>query len=544
MKRFKNWSILSQITLLPILMVLGVCILQFVNHSTGITVIKHLLPTLEANLLEDNKKLLKVAVDNEVANLAESIKGITDPAERDQLIIKLTDPIRFFEDKSGYFFSYRTNGIRINVPIDKSKNGQDMSQLKDPHGVPFVMELCKGGFSQYVFAKPNQGEVPKLSYGKIIPGTDVMIGTGFYIDNIEKESARMQTAFMAESSKYMKITSAIGGLLTIFLIIVVTKMTVTSIAGPLRKSVCVLERLADGDFTQHLVVTGKNESGRMAEALNRAMKSLSSAMADIAGNSTTLAAASEQLAAVSQTMGSTAEETATQSTVVAAACTQVSQNIETLATASEEMDSSIREIASNSTAAVGITSDAARLTLTATTTISKLGQSSQEIGEVVKAITSIAQQTNLLALNATIEAARAGEAGKGFAVVANEVKELARETAKATEDISAKIATIQSDTENAVLAIEQISGIMNRISDIQNSNAGSVEEQSATTSEMSRNVSEASRGSQEIAMNINGVAQAATDTASAAHDTLSAAKDLSKISVNLHQLVSRFKISA
>jgi methyl-accepting chemotaxis protein len=123
---------------------------------------------------------------------------------------------------------------------------------------------------------------------------------------------------------------------------------------------------------------------------------------------------------------------------------------------------------------------------------------------VIKVITSIAQQTNLLALNATIEAARAGEAGKGFAVVANEVKELAKETAKATEDISRKIEAIQADTQGAVEAIARISGIINQISDIQNTIASAVEEQSATTNEIGRNISEASKGSTEIAQNIGG----------------------------------------
>ncbi len=119
-------------------------------------------------------------------------------------------------------------------------------------------------------------------------------------------------------------------------------------------------------------------------------------------------------------------------------------------------------------------------------TVSKLGASSVEIGNVVKVITSIAEQTNLLALNATIEAARAGEAGKGFAVVAGEVKDLAQATAKATEDISRRIETIQADTAGAVEAIGQISAVIGQINDYQTTIASAVEEQTATTNEMSR----------------------------------------------------------
>ena len=144
-------------------------------------------------------------------------------------------------------------------------------------------------------------------------------------------------------------------------------------------------------------------------------------------------------------------------------------------------------------------------------------------------------------MNATIEAARAGEAGKGFAVVANEVKELAKETAKATEDISQKIEAIQGDTKSAVIAIAEISAIINKINDYQNTIASAVEEQTATTNEISRNVAEAAKGSTEIAQNITGVATAAKSTTSGANDTQKAAGELSRMASELQAIVSNFQ---
>jgi methyl-accepting chemotaxis protein len=302
------------------------------------------------------------------------------------------------------------------------------------------------------------------------------------------------------------------------------------------------EAIAAGDLTRDdLKLRSQDELGDLTLAINKMSRSLKSMIMAITENSLHVASASEELSNTSQQITANSEETSAQAKVVSDAAETVSQNLQTVATGAEEMGASIREIAKNATEAAKVATSAVKVAENTTATVSKLGESSNEIGQVIKVITSIAQQ-NLLALNATIEAARAGEAGKGFAVVANEVKELAKETAKATEDISRKIETIQGDTKAAVEAIASISEVINQVNGISSTIATAVEEQNATTNEMSRNVSEAAHGSGEITSNINGVAQAAESTSRGAMDTQKAAQQLVETSAELRRLVERFKI--
>ncbi len=171
--------------------------------------------------------------------------------------------------------------------------------------------------------------------------------------------------------------------------------------------------------------------------------------------------------------------------------------------------------------------------------VAELGAASAEIGDVVRLITSIAEQTNLLALNATIEAARAGELGKGFAVVAGEVKDLAQQTAKATEEITARIGALQASSSTAGQAIGQITEVIQRIGDYTTTIASAVEEQTATTAEPVRGRGcdqQRRRGPHRVRGGRDRV-----HTADAANATQQAATDLTNMATDLTNLVDSFR---
>ncbi|MDI6104658.1 methyl-accepting chemotaxis protein [Actinoplanes sp. NEAU-A12] len=314
------------------------------------------------------------------------------------------------------------------------------------------------------------------------------------------------------------------------------------ITGPLARCVQVLDRVRDGDLTERTGLTGQDEVARLAQALDASTASIAGMVRQVGDSAQHVASASEELSSVAVEMSSAAEQTSAQAGNVAAAAGEVSVNVQTVAAGAEQMGASIREIASSASEAASVSAQATQTATRTNEIVAKLGQSSTEISSVVQLITTIAEQTNLLALNATIEAARAGELGKGFAVVASEVKDLAQETAKATDDISRRIATIQDETEQAVTAIAEITGVTSRINDYTSTIAAAVEEQTATTTEMARSVNDAATGASGIAETIGGVATAANSTATGATQTQATAQELARMAAELQSTIAVYRV--
>jgi methyl-accepting chemotaxis protein len=240
-----------------------------------------------------------------------------------------------------------------------------------------------------------------------------------------------------------------------------------------------------------------------------------------------VSSASTELEASAGMLSSTAERGEELATMVAAASEEASTNVESVASATEEMASSVNEISRQVQQSARMATEAVDQARVTNDRVSALSKAAARIGDVVELINNIAGQTNLLALNATIEAARAGEAGRGFAVVASEVKALAEQTAKATGEIGEQITGIQAATEESVGAIKEISGTIERLSEISSTIAAAVEEQGAATQEISRNVQQAARGTQRVSSHITDVQRGAGETGSASSQVLSAAQSLS-----------------
>ncbi|QGY01807.1 HAMP domain-containing protein [Methylobacterium mesophilicum SR1.6/6] len=385
----------------------------------------------------------------------------------------------------------------------------------------------------------------------------------------EKAAAEDADSAMMRTNR-ASVTASVGIILSIIAALGAAIFGLMRISRPIAAMTSAMSMLAEGEagidipsrdsrnevgamaaavqvFKDNLIRTQKleaeaEEARRVAESQRRAgmRETADRFAAAVSGIIARVSASATELQATAEIMTQTANQTASQTTNVAAAAEQAASNVNTVSAAAEELGTSVQEIgrqvdgsAKLAQAAVEEADHTGALVLELNTAVAK-------IGDVAGLISNIAGQTNLLALNATIEAARAGDAGRGFAVVAAEVKALAEQTARATEEIGAQIARVEASTEEAVSAIGAITSRIREINAVATSIAAAVEQQGAATHEIVRNVGQAAQGTAEVTGNIVSVAGATEATGRAAGQVLAEAARLSEQSENLTSEVDRF----
>jgi methyl-accepting chemotaxis protein len=517
-------------------------------------------------LFANNASLQSVQKENEFARRSHQMKGLYS-IKADFIDLRRAITLSILRGGNEEFHD---NIKSLEEQMSEVRDGYKKQDRKDR--MTKAMENLKEygqKLDYFVSVRGNKDEADKAfnslsSNGQVIQSTVVDLAKDLEADMSADEK------IMEASAAYNEEVLQISGAFAIFLGLFIAYVIGQGISKPVRQMTQTMEILADGNLEVEIPsLENKDEIGHMAKAVNifkenakkveamraeqaktdaRVAAERRKAMLDLAdrfeasvmGVVKNVSSSATEMQATAQSMSNIAQETSAQATTVAAAATEASANVETVASAAEELSASTSEIGSRVTEAARVSQSAADESARTNERIQKLAVSTNKIGEVVELINAIASQTNLLALNATIEAARAGEAGKGFAVVASEVKGLANQTAKATEEIGAQIASVQAETNGAVQAIGAITEIINQVRGISSNIAAAVEEQSSATREIARNVQQASQGTHDVSTNIVSVTQASSQTGAAAEDVLTAAGDLSKDAEKLRKEVETF----